>query len=80
MADASPHDFLLFLVCSLADQPAAVSVEKSDSDDGRTLYQVSVDPADQRIVADGDLADALHIAFSAFTYKHRIRASLELRS
>lgn len=79
MADISPHDFILFLVCSVTEQPDAVSIEESDGENGRTLYQVSVDPADKAAMSEGNLADALHAAFSAFTYKHRIRASLDLR-
>jgi predicted RNA-binding protein YlqC (UPF0109 family) len=79
MADTSPHGFLLFLVSSLAGQPDAISIKESEDDQGRTLFQVSVDPSDRAAISEGDLADALHTAFSAFTYKHRIRASLELR-
>ncbi len=78
MADTSPHEFLLFLVRSLAGQPDAISIKESEDDQGRTLFQVSVDPADRAAICEGDLADALHTAFSAFTYKHRIRASLDL--
>jgi len=78
MADTSPHQFLLFLVRSLAAQPDAISIKESEDNRGRTLFQVSVDPADRPTLCEGDLADALHTAFSAYTYKHRIRASLDL--
>lgn len=79
MADINPQDFLLFLVCSIAECPDAVSIDESDDDNGRTVYQVSVAPDDKATITEGELADALHTAFSAFTYKHRIRASLDLR-
>ena len=80
MADINPQEFILFLVCSIAERPDAVSIEETDGDNGRILYQVSVSPDDKATITEGELADALHTAFSAFTYKHRIRASLDLRS
>jgi len=79
MATTSPHEFILFMVRSLAGQPDAISIKESQDDRGRALFQVSVDAADRAVICEGDLADALHTAFSAFTYKHRIRASLDLR-
>ncbi len=78
MADHSPRNFLLFLVRSLTEYPDAVSIEERSSDDGPTLFEVTVDPADSQFVTDNEVADALHTAFSAYTYKHRIRARLEL--
>ncbi len=78
MAEATPKDFLLFLVESLVEQPDAVSIEESEGEKGRTCYHVRVDPTDEGTLSDDRLSDALHTAFSAFTYKHRIRASLDL--
>jgi len=78
MADSNPHDFLLFLVCSLTEHPDAVCIDETSGDKDRTIFQVTVDPADKDTITGGDVADALHTAFSAYTYKHRIRASLEL--
>ena len=78
MAEPNPHDFLLFLVCSLTDNPDAVSIKEHSDDNGRSTFQIGVDPSDKDTVTGGDIAEALHAAFSAYTYKHRIRASLEL--
>ena len=80
MADPNPREFLLFLVCSLTEHPDAVSIDEQSGEKGRTIFQVSVDPSDKDVITGSTIADALHVAFSAYTYKHRIRAGLELLS
>jgi len=78
MAESNARDFLMFLVCSVAEQPDGVSIQEEAGSEGSTTFQVRVDPADKQAITDGDVGEALHTAFSAYTYKHRIRARLEL--
>ncbi|MBJ93612.1 MAG: hypothetical protein CMP23_03970 [Rickettsiales bacterium] len=80
MDDASPESFLLFLVRSVASEPDAVQVSNRTNEKDRSVFEVSVGSADEERLCQGALYDALQTAFDAFTYKHRIRARLELRA
>ena len=78
MADIQgASDVLRFLVCSLVENDDDVKIDPQTSDRETTL-ELTLNPSDLPTLTANDfqLADMLHTALDAYSYKHRIRTEL----
>jgi len=78
MADIQgASDFLRFLVCSLVENDDAVQIDPQ-TEDRQTTLELTLSPSDLPTFTANDfkLADMLHAALDAYSYKHRLRAEL----
>ena len=75
------EDFIMTVFKGLVTLPDEISIEKSESDGGAVLYNVSVAPDDMgRVIGKGGrMVKSIKALFKAVAAKRGIDATLEVR-